>query len=113
LNLDPAVERDRVGCDAVRWQGETTLRARAHEEEPRGKQAAALLNRVRSAFTQAVKVVAGSNVSMQAVLPADTSGQLPDLVQCFTLIGTYQTAPLPLWRRCPFARYPGIAVVGA
>ncbi|MFM2448062.1 MAG: hypothetical protein RIS44_512 [Pseudomonadota bacterium] len=27
--------RARVGCDAVRWQGETTLRARAREEEQR------------------------------------------------------------------------------
>ncbi len=35
------------------------------------------------------------------------------LVQCFTLIGTYKTAPLSLWRRCPSSRYLGIAVVGA
>jgi hypothetical protein len=60
-------------------KGETTLRARAREEEQRCQRAAAQLNRVCSAFTQAVKVVVGSNVSMQAVLPADKSGQLPDL----------------------------------
>ncbi len=35
------------------------------------------------------------------------------LVQCFTLIGTYKTAPLPLWRRCPSSRYLGIARMGA
>ncbi len=35
------------------------------------------------------------------------------LVQCCKLIGTYKTAPLPLWRRCPSARYLGIAVVCA
>jgi hypothetical protein len=34
------------------------------------------------------------------------------LVQGFTLIGTYQTAPLLLLRRCPSARYRGMAVVG-
>jgi hypothetical protein len=41
--------RARVGCDAVRWQGETTLRARAREEEQRSQRAAARLNRVCSA----------------------------------------------------------------
>jgi hypothetical protein len=45
-----------VGCDAVRWQGETTLRARAREEEQRSQRAAALLNRARSALTQLVMV---------------------------------------------------------
>ncbi|MFM8898846.1 MAG: hypothetical protein ACKOF9_02730 [Burkholderiales bacterium] len=56
FNLNPAVGRARVGCDAVRWQGATTLRARAREKEQRGQRAASLLNRVRSAFTQPVKV---------------------------------------------------------
>jgi hypothetical protein len=45
-----------VGCDAVRWQGATTLRARAREEEQRGQRTAARLNRVRSALTPSVKV---------------------------------------------------------
>ena len=27
MNLETAVERARVGCDAVRWRGATTLRA--------------------------------------------------------------------------------------
>ncbi|MFM8901292.1 MAG: hypothetical protein ACKOF9_15305 [Burkholderiales bacterium] len=49
--LDPVAGRARVGCDSVRWQGETTLRARAREEEQRGQRAAALLNRARSALT--------------------------------------------------------------
>ena len=52
--LDSAVGRARVGGDAVRWQGETTRRAHAREEEQRGQRAAALLNRVRSALTQLV-----------------------------------------------------------
>jgi hypothetical protein len=56
VTLDPAVGRARVGCDAVRWQGETTLRARAREKEQRRQRTAARLNRVCSAFTQRVKV---------------------------------------------------------
>jgi hypothetical protein len=78
-NLDPAVERARVGCDVVRWQGATTLRAHAREEEQRGQRAAAQLNRVCSAFTQTVKVDVGRNISIHAMLPVDESGQLPDL----------------------------------
>jgi hypothetical protein len=39
---------DRVGCNAVRWQEETTMRARAREEEQRCQRAAAQLNRVCS-----------------------------------------------------------------
>jgi hypothetical protein len=46
-----------VGCDAVGWQGATLLRARAREEEQRGKPAAAQLNRVRSALPQEVNDV--------------------------------------------------------
>jgi hypothetical protein len=57
LNLKTAVGRARVGCDAVRWQGVTTLRARARKAEQRGQCAAARLNRVRSAFTQVVNDV--------------------------------------------------------
>jgi hypothetical protein len=56
FNLDPAVGRARVGCDAVRWQGVTTLRARAREEEQRRQRTAARLNRVCSALTPSVKV---------------------------------------------------------
>ncbi len=64
FNLDPAVGRARVGCDAVRWQGATTVStegaqvrtARARKEEQRSQRAAAQLNRVRSALTPSVKV---------------------------------------------------------
>jgi hypothetical protein len=55
--LKTAVGRARVGCDAVRWQGATTRRARARKAEQRGKPAAAQLNRVCSAFTQEVNDV--------------------------------------------------------
>ena len=56
-----------MGCDAVRWQGATTLRAYAREEEQRGQRAAARLNRVRSAFTQPVKGVVRNEVNIHAV----------------------------------------------
>jgi len=46
-----------VGCDAVRWQGVTTLRAHAREEEQRGQRAAARLNRARSVPTRQVTMV--------------------------------------------------------
>ena len=52
LDLDPAVEHAQVGCDAVRWQGETTLRAHARKEEQRRQQPETRLNRVLSAFTK-------------------------------------------------------------
>ena len=38
FNLETAVGRVRVGRDAVRWQGATTLRAHARETEPGLKQ---------------------------------------------------------------------------
>ncbi len=68
-----------MGCDAVRWQGATTLRARAREEEQRRQRATAQINRVCSAFTRAVSVVVGRNVSIHVVLPVDVSGQLLNL----------------------------------
>ena len=49
--LETAVGRVRVGCDAVRWQGVTTLRAPAREAEQRRQRAVARLTRVRSALT--------------------------------------------------------------
>ncbi|MFM2449205.1 MAG: hypothetical protein RIS44_1655 [Pseudomonadota bacterium] len=76
LNLDSAVGHARVGCAAVRWQGVTTLRARAREEKQRRQRAAVQFNRVCSAFTAAVNMVVGRNISIHAVLPADASGQL-------------------------------------
>ena len=77
--LETAVGRARVGRDAVRWQGATTLRAHAREEEQRGQRAAARLNRVRSAVTLEVKVVVSCGVNGHAVVPAEASGQLPFL----------------------------------
>ena len=68
-----------MGRDAVRWQDVTTLRAPAREAEQRGQRAVARLNRVRSAFTQEVRVVVGINLSVHAVLPVEESGQLPFL----------------------------------
>jgi hypothetical protein len=59
-----------VGCDAVRWQGVTLLRARARKAEQRGQRAAARLNRVRSAFTQEVNDVVCRKVNVHKVLPA-------------------------------------------
>ena len=69
-----------MGCDAVGWQGATTLRAYAREEKQRSQRAAARLNRVRSALTQPVKVVVRRQVSIHVVYPAEESGQLPFLV---------------------------------
>ena len=77
--LETAVGRARVGCDAVGWQGATTLRAYAREEKQRGQRAAARLNRVRSALTQPVKMVVRKKANIHAVYPAEESGQLPFL----------------------------------
>ena len=105
MNLETAVGRGRVSCDAVGWQGwsrefgqhaarlrnglrlqaqtrparATTLRAHAREEEQRSQRAAARLNRVRSAFTQPVKVVVRRQVNIHAAYAAEESGQLPFL----------------------------------
>ena len=79
FNLDSAVGRTRVGCDGVLWQGETTLRANAREEEQRGQRAPAQFNRVCSAFTQMVSVLRRKNISVHAGLPNGGSGQLPNL----------------------------------
>ena len=60
--------RARVGCDAVCWQGETTLRARAREEEQRGQRAAARLNRACSAWYKLDLAFEAKKVSIHAVL---------------------------------------------
>ena len=49
LNLETAVGRTREGGDGTRWQGATTLRAHAREEEQRGQRDPAQPSRVRSA----------------------------------------------------------------
>jgi hypothetical protein len=70
----------RVGCDAVRWQGETTLRARAREEEQRGRRTAARLNRACSAWYELDLAFEAKKVSIHAVLrdigerPGEISG---------------------------------------
>ena len=74
--LDSAVGRARVGCDAVRWQGGTTLRAPARKEEQRRQRDAALLNRVRSGVTHEVMAGVGRKVCIHAVFSAEESGQL-------------------------------------
>ncbi len=68
-----------MGCDGVGWQGETTLRAYAREEEQRCQRAPAQFNRVCSAFTQMVSVLGRKNISVHAGLPNSESGQLPNL----------------------------------
>jgi hypothetical protein len=60
--------RARVGCNAGRWQGETTLRARARKEEQRSQRAAARLNRVCSARTKLDLALEANKVSIHAVL---------------------------------------------
>ena len=45
--------------------------------EQRGQHAAARLNRVRSALTQKMRVVMGTNLSVHAASPVEESGQLP------------------------------------
>ena len=58
-----------MGCDAVRWQGVTTLRAHARKEEQRSQRAAARLNRVCSARTKLDLALEAKKVSIHAVLP--------------------------------------------
>jgi hypothetical protein len=75
--------RARVGGYAVRWQGVTTLRARAREEEQRSQRAAAPLNRVRSARNKLDLALEAKKVSIHAVLrdirerPGEISGLGP------------------------------------
>ena len=100
-----------MGCDAVRWQGETTLRARAREAESghkqslrtvcasrrpkplalaeqRGKQAAARLNRVCSARYKLDLALEAKKVSIHAVLRGieERPGEICGLVPSFNLI---------------------------
>ena len=76
MNLETAVGRARVGGDAVRWQGATTLRAAARKKEQRRQRAAALLNRARRGVTHEVMARVGGKVCIHAVFPAEESGQL-------------------------------------
>jgi len=74
--LKTAVGRARVGCDGVRWQGATTLRALARKEEQRRQRAPAQLNRVRSVVTLEVTVLVSTKTSVHKAYPAEQSGQL-------------------------------------
>jgi len=68
--LETAVGRARVGCDGVRWQGETTLRAVARKEKQRRKQAPPRLNWVRSAVTLEVTLVMSTKARVHTAYPA-------------------------------------------
>ena len=74
--LETAVGRARVGCDGVRWQGATTLRAPARKEKQRRKQAPAWLNRARSVITHKVTFPGSTKASVHKAYPAEESGQL-------------------------------------
>jgi hypothetical protein len=75
--------RARVGCDAVRWQDVTTLRARAREEEQRSQRAAARLNRVCSARYKLDLALEAKKVSIHAVLRGveERPGEICGLVE--------------------------------
>ncbi|MCZ2438600.1 MAG: hypothetical protein LC119_00305 [Burkholderiales bacterium] len=66
VNLEAAVGRARVDRAAVRWQGATTLRARAREKEQRRQRTAARLNQVRSVLTRMVTCAVGTKLSVHA-----------------------------------------------
>ena len=61
--------RARVGCDAVRWQDETTQRACARKEDQRRQRAAARRNRVCSARYTLDLALEAAKVSIHAVFP--------------------------------------------
>ena len=65
-----------MGCDAVCWQGVTTLRANARKEEQRRQSAVARLNRVRSALTRMVTVAVVKKDNVHTRLLAELSGRL-------------------------------------
>jgi hypothetical protein len=74
--------RARVGCDAVCWQGETKLRARAREEEQRRQRTASRLNRVRSARYKLDLALEAKKVRIRAVFPEarERPGEISGLV---------------------------------
>ena len=73
-----------MGCDAVRWQGETTLRADARKEEQRSQRAATRLNRVCSARYKLEMELEAKKVSIRAVLRGieERPGEICGLVCC-------------------------------
>ena len=65
-----------MGCDGVRWQGETTLWAPARKEKQRRQRAPARLNRVRSVVTLEVTLLVSTKARVHKAYPAEESGQL-------------------------------------
>jgi len=65
-----------VGCDGVRWQGATTLRASARKEKQRRRRAPARLNRVRSVVTIEMTLLVRTKARVHKAYPAEESGQL-------------------------------------
>lgn len=100
LSLVPAVGRARAGRHRVGWQGATTLRAHAHEEEQRSQHARGRLDRVRSVLTRKVMEVVSPKSSIHTVQPAEMSGQLPDLGSVACTSWTTALARTSTLRRC-------------
>lgn len=73
--LETAVECTRGGCAVALWQGATTRRAPARKAEQRRQRSTALLDRVRSAFTQDAMGLAWEIPGIHQVLPAERSSQ--------------------------------------
>jgi hypothetical protein len=79
INLDSAVERTRVGCHGVGWQGVTRQQAPACNDEQRRQRAPGRLNRVCSAVTHLVSLLVVKDVNGHAGFQRKISGQLPNL----------------------------------
>ena len=74
--LETAVGCTRVRCERRVWQGVTTLRAPARKEEQRCQARRARCNRVHSALTYEVNLIAAKNFNAHAVFLMFASGQL-------------------------------------
>ena len=92
-----------MGCDGVRWQGETKLRAPARKEEQRRKRVPARLNRVRSAVTLEVTLLVSTKARVHKAYRAEESGQLRFLG--LTLIASRSCAMLLRTRRRQMAKW--------
>ncbi|MDO9149311.1 MAG: hypothetical protein Q7U52_16930 [Hydrogenophaga sp.] len=79
VNLETAVGRARVGCQAVCWQGATTPLAAASKKEQPGQRTAWRLNRVCSAFTRKVSAAVVKIVHVHGTFQRKERGQLPFL----------------------------------
>ena len=79
FNLETVVGRARAGRHRVGWQGATMPLGSACKEEQRRQRARGRSDRVRSAFTQEVKLIGARNINIHAGFVRITSGQLPFL----------------------------------